>query len=78
MSDLIVNKPHFIRFVRVLKEIEVNEASRSLSISRRTLFNYEMGRNPLPKNFFEKVIEVYGVTEQEVRIYCEYHAVRNK
>ncbi|MCO1603750.1 hypothetical protein [Desulfosporosinus nitroreducens] len=38
-QDLIINQPHFIRFVRVLKEIEVNDASRRLSVSRRTYIN---------------------------------------
>ena len=71
-QELIIKRSQFIRFVRTLKKISVNDASGMLSVSTRTIQNYETGSVPITDKIFNHVIEAYGVTEQEVRIYLEY------
>lgn len=75
---LVMNRTQFIRFIRTLKEISVNDASRMLSVSTRTIQYYEAGKFPITDKIFDKIIECYSVGELELEFYLRYHAENNK
>ena len=75
-QELVINRSQFIRFVRTLKQISVNDASGILSVSKRTIQNYETASVPITDKIFNHVIEKFNVTDYEIRIYLEYHEGR--
>ena len=75
-QELVIKRSQFIRFVRTLKQISVNDASGILSVSKRTIQNYETSSVPITDKIFNHVIKKFNVTDYEIRIYLEYHEGR--
>lgn len=53
---------------RVNAELNQEEAAEMLSITAKTLRNYEKGYTPIPAKIFKKACVIYSVPEDFVRL----------
>ena len=74
--DKITDRSSFIKFIRNLRGVKATQAHKILDVCRATAFNYENGVVKITDKIFNNVIEKFGVTDYEIRIYLEYHEGR--
>ncbi|HZK55441.1 MAG TPA: helix-turn-helix transcriptional regulator [Desulfosporosinus sp.] len=74
MRNDISDRAAFVRFVRALKGITMNQASGILGMTRGSVRNYEVGFVVITDKILDRLVENYGVTDFEIKLYVEYES----